>query len=148
MEFGPEAVPSHYVLADEGGRDEDRPHNGGSCRCNPVRHRHGFFCDADLDESRRWRAFSVHVGDTVLLTLPDDIRPGDGWVLDHYDSKVLEKQTSETRNIPPLNRVDAPVDLMLSVKTKAPGTSELVLKYLKRGKEVGSPFRVRINVQR
>ena len=93
------------------------------------------------------RAFGLHVGDTVLLTLPDDIRPGDGWVLDHYDSKVLEKQTSETRNIPPLNRVDAPTDLTLNVKTKAPGTSELVLKYLKRGKEVGSPFRVRINVQ-
>jgi predicted secreted protein len=85
------------------------------------------------------RAFGLHVGDTVLLTLPDDIRPGDGWVLDHYDSKVLEKQTSETRNIPPLNRVDAPTDLTLNVKTKAPGTSELVLKYLKRGRRSEAP---------
>jgi inhibitor of cysteine peptidase len=76
------------------------------------------------------KTISLHLGDTLVVTLDGNITTGYNWLMQPMDPEIL-KQVGEPAYTPESNKVGAPGKIVLTFQTVKTGQAYLVLNYMR-----------------
>jgi inhibitor of cysteine peptidase len=76
------------------------------------------------------KTISLHLGDTLVVTLDGNITTGYNWLMQPMDPEIL-KQVGEPAYTPESNKVGAPGKIVLTFQAVKTGQANLVLNYMR-----------------
>jgi inhibitor of cysteine peptidase len=76
------------------------------------------------------KTISLHLGDTLVVTLDGNITTGYNWLMQPMDPEIL-KQVGEPAYTPESNKVGAPGKIALTFQAVKTGQANLVLNYMR-----------------
>jgi inhibitor of cysteine peptidase len=101
-----------------------------------------------LGEADNNQTFTVRVGDTIQVSLPENASTGFRWAVDHYSDAVIEAVSLEPHYTD--KAVGTGGDVVFTFKGKKAGSGDIELKYWRSfegDKSATNRFRLNIHVQ-
>jgi inhibitor of cysteine peptidase len=90
----------------------------------------GTYSKTSIDAGDAGKTISLHLEDTLVVTLDGNITTGYNWLMQPMDPEIL-KQVGDPAYTPESNRVGAPGKIVLTFQAVKTGQANLVLDYMR-----------------